>query len=176
MALAIHKIIFCVFLAVEATTMVMDSAFAEENPSPLASDVEAHIRRVTEGLLPAVTISGVGQPQMKLADRMDELRVPGVSIALIHHGEIQWSRGFGRTAFDGPPVTSNTLFQAASISKPVSAVAALALVQAGKLALDADVNRFLKSWKVPDNAYTDEFEGHASKSVESHCRNNGARL
>jgi CubicO group peptidase (beta-lactamase class C family) len=54
------------------------------------------------------------------------------------------------------PVNAETLFQAASISKPVAAMAALALVGRGKLALDEDVNRKLVSWKVPENDFTKE--------------------
>src|SRR5262249_48800154 len=54
------------------------------------------------------------------------------------------------------PVTTDTLFQAASVSKPISALAVLALVQNGVLDLDRNVNEQLKSWKVPDNKYTAE--------------------
>ena len=52
------------------------------------------------------------------------------------------------------PVTADTLFQAASISKPVSAMAALRLVDQGALDLDRDVNQLLTSWKVPENEFT----------------------
>ncbi len=76
-------------------------------------------------------------------------RVPGVSIAVIHDGAIEWARGFGVVELGGAPVTAETLFQAASISKPVAAMAALHLVEQGKLSLDADVNQSLASWKVP---------------------------
>ncbi len=51
-------------------------------------------------------------------------------------------------------VNPETLFQAASISKPVTAAAALTMVQAGKLSLDEDVNDKLTSWKVPANEFT----------------------
>jgi CubicO group peptidase (beta-lactamase class C family) len=54
------------------------------------------------------------------------------------------------------PVTADTLFQAASISKPVAALAALALVEQGKLSLDEDVNAKLKAWQAPDNEFTKE--------------------
>ena len=89
-----------------------------------------------------------------LASRMETLHVPGVSIAVIHDGKLEWAAGFGVTRLGGPAVTPDTLFQAASISKPVSAFALMRLVQEGKLRLDADVNDHLKSWKMPQNEFT----------------------
>jgi CubicO group peptidase (beta-lactamase class C family) len=124
--------------------------------APGSSAFDLHIQRVAAGLLPAVVIAGEPSPAMKLEERMRDLHVPGVSIAVIHDGAIQWARGFGSSAIGGPPVSPETLFQAGSISKPVAAVAALALVQAGKLDLDTDVNLRLKDWKIPANSYTDE--------------------
>jgi CubicO group peptidase (beta-lactamase class C family) len=58
------------------------------------------------------------------------------------------------TRTGGTPVTANTLFQAASISKPVFALAVLRQVELGKLDLDANVNDYLKGWKLPDNSFT----------------------
>jgi CubicO group peptidase (beta-lactamase class C family) len=84
-----------------------------------------------------------------LRERMIALHVPGVSVAVIHHGAIEWAQGFGVMKVGGAPVTAETLFQAGSISKPVAALAALKLVQEGKLSLDADVNTELKRWKLP---------------------------
>jgi CubicO group peptidase (beta-lactamase class C family) len=80
---------------------------------------------------------------------MQQLHIPGVSIAIVHHGVIEWARGYGIATPAGAPVTPDTLFQAGSISKPVASMAALHLVQEGKLSLDADVNTKLTSWKVP---------------------------
>ncbi|MBR0696381.1 serine hydrolase [Bradyrhizobium lablabi] len=110
------------------------------------------IERVVNGLRTAVIVDG--DTPMKLADRMNELHVPGVSIAVIHGGAIEWARGFGNAVIGGPPVGPETLFQAGSISKPVTAVAALALVQAGKLDLDADVNLALRSWRIPRHPFS----------------------
>jgi CubicO group peptidase (beta-lactamase class C family) len=70
-------------------------------------------------------------------------------VAVIDDGKIAWVRGYGVSRIGGPAVTPQTLFQAASISKPVSAVAVMQLVEAGKLDLDRDVNELLKSWKMP---------------------------
>jgi CubicO group peptidase (beta-lactamase class C family) len=118
-------------------------------------EVEQRIRHIQDALLPAVLIKGEQPVSTKLADRMAELHVPGVSIAVIHNGEIEWARGFGVARVGGPAVTPDTLFQAASISKPVTAMAVLHLVGSGKLDLDVDVNRYLKAWKVPTNNFTE---------------------
>lgn len=83
---------------------------------------------------------------------MSAYRVPGVSIAIIHNGSIEWAQGFGAAQVGGGPVTTETLFQAGSISKPVAAMAALHLVEKGTLALDSDVNQALTSWKIPASA------------------------
>jgi CubicO group peptidase (beta-lactamase class C family) len=87
-----------------------------------------------------------------LQDRMAAYRVPGVSIAVIHNGSIDWAQGFGVAEVGGGPVTRETLFQAGSISKPVAAMAALHLVEQGKLALDSDINEALTSWRIPPSA------------------------
>jgi CubicO group peptidase (beta-lactamase class C family) len=86
---------------------------------------------------------------------MAHYKIPGLGIALVNSGKIEWARGYGVARAGGSqPVTVETRFQAASISKPVSAVGALRLVDAGKLDLDKDLNRQLTSWKVPENAFT----------------------
>jgi CubicO group peptidase (beta-lactamase class C family) len=117
------------------------------------SSTEERIRQV-QALVPPVLVQGEVPPTQSLADRMAELKVPGVSIAVIHEGRIEWARGFGVTRGGGPDVTEKTLFQAASISKPVFALAVLRLVEAGKLNLDANVNDYLKRWKLPENDFT----------------------
>ncbi len=90
-----------------------------------------------------------------LAARMRELKVPGVSVAVIDNGAIVWARGYGvKTGGSPEPVTAETLFQAASISKPVAAMAALHMAQHGNFGLDEEVNRHLKTWKVPENEFT----------------------
>ena len=125
---------------------------------PLAAQappaIESRIRRIESGILQTpVLVKGDPAPTATLASRMAALRVPGVSIAVIREGKIEWARGFGVTKIGGPSVTPETLFQAASISKPVAALAVLRLAQSGKLSLDGDVNQYLKSWKVPENGF-----------------------
>jgi CubicO group peptidase (beta-lactamase class C family) len=124
-------------------------------PQSVPSEVEARIARVESGLLSPIVVAGRPIPLMTLAARMAELKVPGVSIAVINDGAIEWAKGYGvAEAGTETPVTPRTLFQAASISKPVAALAALRLVEKGTLTLDEDVNARLKSWKVPENEFT----------------------
>jgi CubicO group peptidase (beta-lactamase class C family) len=83
--------------------------------------------------------------------------VPGVSIAVIDKYDIAWAKGYGvKDAATQEKVTKNTLFQAASISKPVAAAAALHLVEKEILQMNEDVNNKLSSWKVPENELTRE--------------------
>src|ERR1700744_4037924 len=110
---------------------------------------------VVEGNLHYLTvIKGRPDPGMTLADQMSRLHVPGVSIAVIHNRRIDWSNGYGVARLGGPPVSASTLFGAASMSKPVTAMAVLRLVQEGKIDLDVDVNTYLKGWKIPASEYT----------------------
>ncbi|MEX5748633.1 serine hydrolase domain-containing protein [Massilia sp. X63] len=113
-----------------------------------AQDADA-IGRIERGLRPAVAIQGATPDTRTLAAEMERLHVPGVSIAVIRGGKIAWAKGHGLTQAGGAPVTPHTLFQAASISKPVTAMAALKMVEAGQLELDADINTVLTSWKLP---------------------------
>jgi CubicO group peptidase (beta-lactamase class C family) len=121
----------------------------------LAQDAAARIRRVEDSLVPRVLIAGEAAPVRRLSDRMAHYRVPAVSVAVINGHEIEWAKAWGLAdVASGRPATATTLFQAASISKPVAATAVLALVEEGKLELEADVNRYLTSWRMPDTSVT----------------------
>lgn len=95
--------------------------------------------------------------QLTVEKLMGIYNVPGLSFAIIDKFEIASTRVYGVTEAGGTtPVTPRTLFQAGSVSKPVAAAGALFLVEQGKLSLDEDVNRKLKSWKLPENQFTKE--------------------
>jgi CubicO group peptidase (beta-lactamase class C family) len=115
--------------------------------------IEKHIQRIRDDIPAAIVIENEPLRKTTLAERMAALHVPGVGVAVIHNGLVEWARGFGVTHVGGAAVTDETLFQAASISKPVTALAVLELVQSGVLDLDMDVNNYLKSWKIPDNEF-----------------------
>ena len=140
--------------ALMAVTCCLAQSVVAQNTAPNSAEVEQHIQHVTSGLIGGVVIKGDEHATHTLADRMTELKVPGVSIAVIHQGKIEWARGFGVRSVGGSPVTADTMFQAGSISKPLAAMAALRLVQQGKLSLDTNVNTYLTSWKLPSNPVT----------------------
>jgi CubicO group peptidase (beta-lactamase class C family) len=87
--------------------------------------------------------------------QMREHHIPGLSLAVVSKGAIVREGGFGTISSTGQmAVTPATPFQAASISKSVAALGALRLVETGQLQLDANVNRTLRTWQVPDNEFT----------------------
>ena len=118
---------------------------------------DQRIRRIETGLMPASIAKGEPAPKWTMVERMAHYNVVGVSVAVIDNYAIHWAKGYGLPAKNANhPVTTETLFQAGSISKPVAAAAALRLVETGNLSLDEDVNQKLKSWHVPDNEFTRE--------------------
>ncbi|MFY0629830.1 MAG: beta-lactamase family protein [Flavobacteriaceae bacterium] len=89
--------------------------------------------------------------------RMKELDIPGLSIAVLYEGKIEWAKGYGMAdIFQNREVTTTTLFQAGSISKPIAATRVHQLAEEDVINLDTDVNDYLTSWKVPDNEFTAE--------------------
>jgi CubicO group peptidase (beta-lactamase class C family) len=121
------------------------------------SPAEHREQAVENNLRPMTIIKGHPEPGKSLAEQMANLHVPGVSIAVIHNGHIDWFKGYGVMRLGGPPVSASaTLFSAASMSKPVTAMAVLRLVQEGRIDLDTDVNTYLKTWKIPANEFTQE--------------------
>ncbi len=126
---------------------------APDDAERYGADVAREIARVETGLLPPVPVEGA--PGWMLAERMDRWNVEGVSVAVVQDGEVRWAKAWGLAdREEGVPATTETLFQAGSISKPVAATGALRLVEEGVLALDEPINAYLTSWKLPDNDLT----------------------
>jgi CubicO group peptidase (beta-lactamase class C family) len=124
-------------------------------PAACGEPADPGIEAIESGLLPPITAKGHKIPRRPITARMKELRVPAVSIAVLRNSTIRWAKAYGLAdAAAGRPATPETRFQTASISKPIAAAAALALVHRGLLSLDEDVNTRLTSWKVPINDFT----------------------
>ena len=139
----------------------------------LGFSIYTHAQTVTEKILQVETgLSNYnyikGEPTWTIEERMVHYGVPGMSIAVVHDYKIAWTKNYGYVDKEqSSPVTDNTLFQAASISKPVSAYAALKMVEDGQLALDKNVNDYLTSWQIPENEFT-EIEKVTLERLVSH--------
>lgn len=131
---------------------------------PLPADRSAILGQVTpdqaleaikNDLVPVITVTNRTLEPLRLPALMMRHRIPAVSIAVIDNGRLSWGYTFGLAdSAGGIFADTETLFQAASISKPVAALAALQLVQEGRLELDSDINTWLRTWQLQENEFT----------------------
>ena len=106
-----------------------------------------------EGVQPGAGPDELGA--LTITQLLDRFKVPGVSVAVIRDFDIHWAKGYGvRDVQTNAPVDVETMFQAASISKPVAAMAVLRAVQDEVFTLDTDINRILTSWKLDGQGFT----------------------
>ncbi|WP_247233395.1 serine hydrolase [Telluribacter sp. SYSU D00476] len=117
-------------------------------------EVEQKIRQVETHLQPPIQLAGQPTEYYTIQDRMEHYQVPSVSIAVVNNGRIEWAKAYGYLESDSlRKADTSTLFQAASISKPVTALAALRWVEEGRWQLEEDINSYLKSWKLKSNRF-----------------------
>ena len=146
----------CVLIAC-ATILLAPSLCAQNVGQPLGSinQTPSRIARIESDVAAYPVGPGQAPLHFTLQQLMAQFHDPGLSVAVVDHFQIVWTKAYGVVATGSEvPVTTTTLFQAGSISKPVAATGALYLVEHGKLALDEDVNKKLITWKVPDNDFT----------------------
>ena len=141
----LRKMVFCCAIL---CMFLSDVLLSWPKSLPGASN-NGRAARVEAGLLSAFLIEDRPVAKRPIQERMAYYKVPGVTVAVLDKGQIDWASGYGVCETGGASVTEHTLFQAASISKPVAALAALRLVEQKKLSLDEDINIYLKSWKIP---------------------------
>ena len=153
----VTRIVIAVLAVIVASTLALQDTLAKAHPlqasTAITSDEAQQMQRI-EG---TQTPYRQGLDAFTLQQVMEKFHVPGLSIAVIKDFKIQWAKGYGvADVKSGRPVNVDTLFQAASISKPVTAMAALRLVQEGRFSLDEDVNHIQKTWHIPDRTFTRE--------------------
>src|SRR5690349_819662 len=120
--------------------------------SYITPEIQDRIGRVETGVTRDSPLWSQDTEQVSILERMAYYKTPGLSIAVINNGELEWARGYGMIEAGQPEaVTPDTIFQVCSVSKHVAMVGALSLVQDGRLDLDEDINRYLVSWKLPAN-------------------------
>jgi CubicO group peptidase (beta-lactamase class C family) len=98
---------------------------------------------------------------------MADSMTPGLAIALVCDGRLAWAAGYGvANQTTGEPVTPATRFQAASVSKPVTAWGVLRLVEQGRIDLDEPVVDHLRRWRPPPSPF--QAEGITVRRLLSH--------
>ncbi|QGX40039.1 serine hydrolase domain-containing protein [Permianibacter aggregans] len=129
-------------LALFLSCVVSTTALAENKP-----DKTQHQKKLENHLLPAIIFADQPIHPWSIQQRMSRYRVPGVSIALINDGTVEWVNSYGSPSAKGDQaLTPSARFQAASISKWVTAIGALKLVEQKSLKLEQSVNTYLKNW------------------------------
>jgi CubicO group peptidase (beta-lactamase class C family) len=119
-----------------------------------ASDAQARRQQVEESLLPNVAFTGETTPA-DVEARMFEHKVPAFSGAVIRNGKLDWSAAWGALETGGTRAGCDSLFQAGSLAKPVTLLAALRMQQQGAVDLDKDIATYLASYTLPAGAQTD---------------------
>ncbi|MDM4768152.1 serine hydrolase domain-containing protein [Pelomonas sp. SE-A7] len=113
-----------------------------------AKEAAPRRQQVEQDLLPPVVFEGETRAQT-IAERMAKHRVPAFSVAVLRAGRLDWSASWGRLGPGGPAAGCDSLFQAGSLAKPVTVLAALRLQQAGMIDLDRDVATYLSRYQLP---------------------------
>jgi serine beta-lactamase-like protein LACTB len=135
-------------------------------------------RRITAGLVRLLVLLPIANPALAqtakfsngqqtrirgaVATFMATYKVPGLSVAVVQDGKIAWTAGFGMADLENSvPATSRTLYRLGSISKPITATAAMALWEQGKLDLDKPVQQYCPAFpRKPWPITTRELLGH----------------
>lgn len=132
-----------IFLSLLVTVYTF-SAYAQLPPT-----TEARIKAVENHLTPNI-IYGDTIPSLNLLEQMKKYNIKGLSVAVIKDYKIDWVKTYGwADEEEKRPVTTNTRFQAASISKSLNSLGILKLVQQSRIGLETDINNYLRSWKFP---------------------------
>ena len=123
------------------------SAVAQQKTN-YSKEIEERIKQVENNLISWVKLDS--SSNWNIYERMKNFNINGVSIAVINNFKIEWVKSYGwADTVEKRPITNQTLFQAASIGKSITAVAFMKLVQDKKVNLNSDINTYLRSWKFP---------------------------
>ena len=131
--------------------LLTDQKIFAQSPDSPASEILKNIHAVENNL---TGIDGTEKDSAwNILSRMKHYKIKGVSVAVIHNYKIEWTKCYGWADQKARiPVSPETRFQAASISKSLNGVGVLRLAQENKLNLQADINQYLTSWKFPYDA------------------------
>ena len=106
--------------------------------------------QLENGIRGQVRFLGETEDFSSIANKMSEYKIPAVSLAVIKQGKIEWADIYQNMSFDEKQkLNCTSLFQAASLSKPVTLLAAVRMHAAGKLDLDENIQHYLTDFELP---------------------------
>jgi len=125
-------------LAGVAALLFFPAVLALAQPVPLPAPLPS----------PAALLPGrVQAVEAAIAAAMSAQKIPGLSVSIVTGGELRFSGGYGQADVENEvPATAETVYRLASVSKPITAVAVMQLVEQGKLDLDAPVQKYVPSF------------------------------
>ena len=117
--------------------------------------LEEKIKQVENNLYPLLQIEDSVYRPSTIEQRLKELGINGVSVAVINNYKLDWAKGYGMADVKtNKPVIAPTLFLAGSISKSVNALGVLKLADQKKMDLQENINNYLRSWKFPEDSFS----------------------
>lgn len=119
-----------------------------------AADAQTRKLQVEQGMLPNVVFSGEDQ-KAGIEARMVKYKTPALSVAVIRGGKLDWSTAWGKLQHDGAHADCATLFQAGSLSKPVTVLGAMRIKQQGLIDFDRNIEAYLSSYHLPQGKQSD---------------------
>jgi CubicO group peptidase (beta-lactamase class C family) len=150
-SLLLSGIPLLVSIATRPTRLLGASATEQEAPSSDSRKLE-HIFE----LPPSSWKAWIKSLEALIPNLMRETSVPGCSVVLIRDAKVYWRRGFGfRDAETRQPVDNDTVFEAASASKPVFAYVVMKLAEKGMIDLDAPLTKYTNTRYVPNDPRLD---------------------
>ena len=122
-----------------------------------SNETEDRRIQLENGIRGKVKFLEESEPYSSITDKMIAYKIPALSLAVIKKGEIEWSEIYQNPNFSGEQkLDSTSVFQAASLSKPVTFLAALRMYAAGQIELDKNIQEYLKDFKLPEGKQTAE--------------------
>lgn len=155
LTLPIFAIVLLFFVVNSCDTSAQVKPVTDTIATDLDDSLAAEIVAIEQNLQTEIRIAGEDLETYSLRERMLYYGVPGLSMAVVKNGKIHWAKAYGVANVEtNRPLDEKTLFQAASISKPVSALAVLHLAEAQAIHLDTAINVYLKDWQLAENEFT----------------------
>lgn len=144
---SLQRVVLFTGLLTGTSLVAQEIEVAMELPNPT--------EQIAQSLTQAYFIQGTTPQTYSLYDRMEDLKVVGITYAVAIDGRLIVRDGLGTVEENSRKRTHNHLFQAASISKPITGIGVLKLVEEGMLDLDTDISNYLTSWSVPNREVAD---------------------